>query len=694
MISLPVLITLAAFVVNLGTTYAGLEQARSYTRLLSLLSLEQFYDVVRLKKLASSNGSGTKIVEKLPIYLARINQVAQRNKLIANKDKTFKDLIIYNSAVTGRLSDEERNKDYGGMLTPGTYYDEFPSSSPPPECHGKYPCFVAIDQKDLNDKFQSINSFKVEANYIPGLSMRLFGSFLGDPVKEIKTCAIAAAIPRNVMFAIDISGSGVSDTHAAHSVPDQIEHYDDKSYSRGSFFAYDRAVVEPGPVSGQGNTAVSQSAVNEICKSYQPGTTIVRNGYFHDYCDWYYLENYNRYHAASTADHWDGPSLTRPTNEANAQNRHYAEDFVEYKITGPQAPVANKFDPRPFHPSPDAEKYQNTAIVNPNGSVEYKIDTRTLPMPFTNIFKGLETAITEIENRKIPGDKAGYVFFEKSLIWSRIVNLTRDLSYLQRLANFGQNYADDTGMGPERFRTHFPYGIFPSTENSTDIYPALREAIDQIKLNKQKLNGAPTSDSIIYVGDFIPNCIDESLYCEAHETYSDCMPRVPGKRICNNRFEFYVLAVGELWELANEMINNQIVLNIILIGEHVGPHTLDIQHPEESRCLTDDEARLTGQNFVSGSNVVNMAHAFNNASSSTPFYQAGLDAYKLVRATGGIFAPIRTVSSSCDESCVNGTMRTCSTNSQIDQIKTYFKQIISDENPYRVVNTDCRLGEE
>ena len=670
LLTLPVLLTLAALVVNLGLMNNVVEQAKSYTRLLSLTALEQYYEV--LNKTDSLQTLNQKVKD-------RVNTIAKQNKFSGYRDKEF--LNFYSNC-------DSNPTDVGGVLTAGNYYFTDPDPTSSNEvCSDGYPCFRAIDCSESDPNvLSSVNSFKVEGKYLEPLSMRLFGKFLGDPTKAIQTCAISTSVKRDVMFIVDISGSSVSDTFQRRRPSEQIA---DPEKGRGSFFAYPVSYVQSAP----GN--FDRSKCSDIDLPYLNKI----------YCDWDFIRNYNPNSVVTPGDSYDGTPQRRSENGVPDNNtlKHYYEDFIptnavadqanyEYPVIGPSG-ASLAFHPPASSADPDVRAFPSHDLI---GSKFY-VDSVAIAEPLESIFLALNSGIDTLKKRNVPGDQAGFIFQESNLIWSRMVNLTDNFNYLDFVSKDQQVRMD--------------YGLFPSglsTEGNTDLYIALKEATTQLIENKKGLNGAPSIDGVVYIGDFIPNCAAEKYFNTAG-CGASCSGGGPGclstaqcdARNCSDDFTHYKQAIHEIWDYVTaEMIPNKITLNVILLGANAGPHTLDNKHPTLNRCMTTDEIRKADGNLVwggdeSGSYPANQDLWYANRSAESPFYLASQDAFNLAKTTGGIFMPVLGRPANCTpspiENCNHYVRRKVDRECRnaYEQLEDYVTQIIGSGNPFKLAHTGC-----
>lgn len=692
LLTLPVLLTLAAFVINLATSYSTIEQSKSFTRLLSLIALEQYFETTDIPEFYNFNNEQVAAVHMGNI-VNRVNSLARSNTFSLYSDKRFSNLCL-------PWNVSRRTPCQGGTITPGTYYY---SNSVVTNEEGEeeerciqYPCFAPFTTSQEfygtvpnsgnppKKKMSRTNAFKIEAQYVPSLSMKLFGSFLGDNLPYSSYCATSTVIATNFIFAVDVSGSSTFQTHKIRTLREQHEAPPSGSPSigLGGFFAYPAAMVD--------NPATPPNCDTQ--PYYSDPDFITR------YCEWKYLNEGPPVGAdPPRTNPAPSPYFTRSTDPNHLRNpqtdpdpsRHYPDEYESGRlINGPEEQYY-KFGDKKYHFDPDRVEKYRSELLNKEFYVENNLNIP--PQPLFDIIRALYSGISTIDARKISSDKVGIIFFEKTLSWLRIFKLNRNLHYYLGVPDnytgqyFPRILSDvyDSHLREQMIR----HAIFPTGESHTDIYVALLEAFDQIMENRQSLNGAPSFDHIVYIGDFVPNCVNEKLIDPSSAT---------SNRVCDDSFTYFNHALRELWTLVHEkLIPNNIKLHVILLGEHVGPHTLDICVGNPPVRMTDKQARLSGKDFVKGNGpaesleVWDARYDYNYGKDDTPFYQAGYEAYRLVRATGGEFRPILRLGAvpACGEGD-EGRLET-STDPQAKQIEDSITYIAGIDNPYKLVSTDC-----
>lgn len=725
-VALPAIATIVAFVVNLSISNASIEQASSLSRLMALTAIEYF-----LETQGDSDTEIGKFNDRLNKTRDRINQVARNNGLVADP-KEFINLELPWNARAGVQN--------GGIITPGIYFpqripnDEGVLVNPCKQANLQPPCFNPITTQPAGDP-PAINAFRVDGSFIPNIPIKFFGSFLGAGSVPIRTYAISVAIPRNVIFITDISRSSVQDTHLNRPVdmPDSLAGDD---LRLGGTLDPDDQVSHP-ERGRSGHYAYDTRLLNQV-RQCAPSNNLASAR--SQYCNWNFIKNFN----VQNNQYSSNAGLRRNIPADQQTKLHFIDDYEsggvidlyqydEYEDGGDDGPYNE------LHPKPGSEKPKTKFVseyTDPNES--YYIDQVVDPQPLTDIFNGLNSALTGISNRKRSGDKAGLIFIEKTLRWSRVVKLTDQFDYLTLIS--------DTASPENKARIQ-KLGLFPTNEQNTNLTLALDEAFGQLEANPLKQAGIETSDAIVYIGDFLANCtqirdMKGDINRDGYINYSDiefyvssCFPDdsndkpagcpdgiEPGQITqlfengnfnvgCDDRVENFKAAMVELNNyVSTKLVPANITFSAVLIGDHIAPHTLDIQDPQSQnvRCLSEAEIRPTDNAFALGggengapyTNLLEWNSAYFNMSSTRPFYEAVVQAYYAVRSSGGIFAPILRGRGGClnNNTCTcQPDLNTCNNMQRrfLDrncrtpqrQIQDALNTIVLGDSPYRIVET-------
>lgn len=670
LILLPIMIAAIATMFEFAMIQVAQEQARAYSRLLSLAAIKQYSD----SEILTSIQPKDRFMERLANVKNRINTLAADNAVLINKNSDDFRQLGYNWSPDASL-----NK--GGLIVPGRYYfsmNEGEETSPCSPSSIQPPCFVEFTESDYNAYMNAgggaepvINAFKISAGFRDSYLTRMAGFIVGNAVVRLHSQAVATTIPRTVVFLVDISNSTTVQTHRRRSIRDQQQSPEN---GRGRYFSFNLTTPNPSYPPGLNCNEAALDAVSDG-----------------DYCQWRFLRDWNPANPGENK-YVTGSGIERVGSSLPESNRvHFWDDYEVVE-------TFKEFD------SDDLAYHVDNAGRYTSGTAQFLIDQVSDPQPLSDILDGLDSALDAFIARQNVGDKAQLIFFETSLIWSRVTKLTGDFIYLKKLT--------DPAARGERLKA---LGLFPSNERFTNLSIALEEGAERILANPLRQKDVPTSDAIVYIGDFLPNC-SKVTYGEDCGENKPCIANctgLPCQTDCSDDYPHFNKAIGEINNLVlDKLVPNRITFNTILIGDYVGPHVLDIQRdPGDPVCITDLEARARNQDFVMGGNeqgiicpdAVQCAGSYINMqgrAAGTPFYQAGFEAYRISRMTGGIFAPILTGAGG-NGACVpdNSSPRMCTTTParrffdpkcapQLNQIKTSMEQIVRGEQMFIVAEAE------
>ncbi len=502
------------------------------------------------------------------------------------------------------------------------------------DCSNGTPCFKRNQS--------AVSAIQVKVGYNGGLT-KLFGLFSGDDEVRVKSSAISAVVPRLGCFLIDISSSVTRNTHLLYSDP--------SLYARASEYAF---------------------SINYLGSKW-------------DRLRWYYNGSIWQDGGVSEANR---ATAHNSLKEIGFAQRHYQSDYTDITpLTDNDYSVGD--DNKKYHPDPNSGYHVKNAAT-------YRIDTARIsqnlpngagtlsyngPEPLNSILKGVGKALESFRERQVVGDKACLIFFDDTLAWPRIINLTslakqQDYDYLRQFTP--DNPSSSTSI--DFLSQHW---IFPVLQAKTNVYAALVEAFKQFDQAWQA-EKIETSNFVVLIGDGINNCQASASGQSA--------------AVCSNDYSTYKHGMSELKSFASSIAAQKgVPLHTILIGDMAGPHTVDIQKEDSSECYTDAELRaeMIPKDYVLGAkDEAEAKSSFENASASSPFFQVGRDIYDIAVATGGVFAPVRPVATGCvpTTSCNSTVPPTRVTHDplcrpQAEQIVTYMEKIMGD-NPYAVVQVE------
>jgi hypothetical protein len=135
----------------------------------------------------------------------------------------------------------------------------------------------------------------------------------------------------------------------------------------------------------------------------------------------------------------------------------------------------------------------------------------------------------------------------------------------------------------------------------------------------------------------------------------------------------------------NEVIPAHVPLHVILVGDHVQPHTVAIAKEDGGECISDSDARKANLPFVldqqfgapvSGTGAeAAQASAYNNRSVDTPYWKINYEMYEIAASTGGTWGPIRAPHPSCSTPNVPINNPT-----QCNRSPSLLQRVVYDEN--------------
>lgn len=422
-----------------------------------------------------------------------------------------------------------------------------------------------------------------------------------------------------------------------------------------------------------------------------------------------------------------GGTCVQPRSLVAATSR-LGSDYTRHKTLGDSHYDArNNSDYSSYHPDPEdpiCDDPTSPETCHPEKNVRtspfwFRVDTfRTDeepgyygPEPLRQVFEGLHYAVTSLEERAVDGDKACFIFYDEKLSWPRIVHLIGGVSgfdYLKKISDFNEfrnlegqiipvaddrsNITDDelTDPATRGLMVTIRHQLFPLPGSNTNTQLALARALLELKLGEE--GGIPSSDFIVLIGDGMGNCRQENGHTQCNETQS-----------------YHKDAVNEIMAtIDNNFVPKNVPVHVMAIGDHVGPHTLDLSSvplPVDSNgntigsgpCLTDEDARKANIKFVRGfSDSQDTPAAYDANSSENPYFEVNEYLYDIARKTRGFWMPIRSDGgSNCEPKtqCFSNnpvTANRVTTDPECrdlgQQITDYMSKII-DENPYLVVDT-------
>jgi hypothetical protein len=417
-------------------------------------------------------------------------------------------------------------------------------------------------------------------------------------------------------------------------------------------------------------------------------------------------------------------------------SEHYLDDYIEKVVLSDQnygSYPRNHLHPNPYAPQPPNESGDQYRIGETN--LRYKIDTFFLdsasgsdyrgPQPLAAVFKGMQAAIRHLKSRQVGGDMLCMVFYDQSLAWPRVINITDDFDAMLEYTRFDDlddagNILHPDGIDPDSDAQNPLYGadggdpvgfellirhhLFPGAGAYTSTLTALQEALRQLTY-MQDVSKVPSADFIVLIGDGLTNCTSCPAECGS-ECTGNCSPP------CDNSYYLYKESMQEIHWFVREKVAHRNIPIHVLLGGSVLPHTkfmYGIDENGQSKCLSDQEAMAAGYLPVDGGAYIDGTYyanptatqfnkSFKSSSPESEFVQVNQDLALVAQMTGGLWAPIRPRSGtvgSCSEfsapdNCGPANQRQINDPycRDIDQqVIGYFEDILN-TNPYSLVDVD------
>jgi hypothetical protein len=608
------IIMVAALGLDFSQMSVSAQEATNYAKFAALSALQGY----------STAPAGSTKSQKLERALQAANDVGSLNLVLNVGGQQHADSL----ADDGSQSHPK--------LVAGKYYSEVPSGTSscanPCQTGEEVPCFVPLTDVQIGCEPAGTtevlpNAFRVQGTYFSNVKTILAQVFTSGTY-NVNVDEVAAFTPRRGVMMVDISDTMFRETHNPDTSDPHV------------------ALFEYYLTADNGSTPYSGFDTK-----------------------W-----------AALQDNRSSPTQTPPSNTDPEYSKvHYKSDYVQVTPLR-DSQYGDDPDYAKYHPDPSASDATINYSADPIGGI-YRIDKYRDayykgPEPFMTVFRGLNSAVAAFKERAVTGDKLGLIFFDKTVTWPRVINLTSDFDYIQRFTD--ASIEGDPERGMDLLLKH---GIFPANDNKSNLMLAINEAMRQF--NNTQAQTVPSVDFMVYFGDGLANCAEH------------LPPAIAVDGPCGDDYDRYSQAVKEIKDYAiQNLYPRRIPLNIILIGDHVRPHTLAMSDGSGG-CMTDTQARNAEMPYVRGDSYSTPAewrNAYWNMSSEHPFYQANADMYQLTRITGGIWGPLRmttTDSSLCNTTCSGSDPATAarseySCNTTTHDIEDYIASIMG-SNPFMIV---------
>lgn len=694
-ILLPVFVIFAAFAIDLTSSASHIQISRQQVKLAALAALEEYYD---------TQGDHA---AKLQAALDKANAVSKMNlSLNFNRGAS-----AYDISSTASES--------GATLVPGRYYYKAPTGGTVSGC-STFPCFVP--------SLDNPNSFRITGVINSGYTPIFLQAFSSNEPQQTTVSATVSVVPRHGCFLVDLSPSITRETH--------------KLGGQGSEFAF-------------------------LLTSDNEGFNTSR----HD-ADWAKL-------TTDFPERGDNPTIA---NKHYADDYALRTLISDSNFSTHADGHGNPVDYSEHHPNPvDHAEYSLPQQLNYRIDL-FRDSQYSGPQPLTNVMKALNQTVDMFKERQVAGDMMCLIFYDNHLFWPRILKLTDDFDYIKEFTDWtktgdpaeGLERALQHGIFPGRQTyTNMTMALAEAMRQLASVRSEAVPSSDFIAFIGDGLTNCascpPTPDTnndgilnwrdrmhILFCAEDHSSC---KAYCQNRPTdackdnlgvsSTTCPPpkhlcpkddvngdgRVTTADVaewdarnaigcfiskpCDNTLENYYFSVTELKNfVANNVFTSQIPIHVLMIGDSVAPHTLDVPDTKNpGTCLSEAEVRAEGLPLVKGladtfscrgtycsGKVTTDGETKNvwdptlrNAWYST-FYQVNVDMYDIARMTGGIWAPIRPQFPGCSRTTEPppcGSSVGLDSNKRriydpycrtvIEQIVDYVEEILG-QNPYTIVD--------
>ena len=693
----------AAFCIDLALGIASRQQSENYARLASLAAIEAYFQ-----------DDGT-VAEKLAAAEAAANAVAAQNFILSNPSD----------------DSNEIGTDVG--FQPGTwYFDEAEEGVDPCVSGESLPCFVPADPSDATQA-DRINAFYISGSLYDRISTKFARIFRAEEVFQTQIEAIATVIPRHGCFLIDLSPSMAALTHQASP----------NFTATPSKFAMLWDTVEDEPVTSAGDRI--WNGVPAASPTPVPGMAPTRGA--NPYAAFvHYKDDYELKQPYSDANYSGG---THPLHPAPTdKNGKYSSNTIatDFKVDtwrnpgtydGPE-PLMTVIAGVKFA----VDKFKERRVAGDKLCVVF-YDHRMPWMRVVNLTGNFDDVSTFLDFSGNPPPEKMFnhaVFPAETTFTNSLMAIAEALQQFSSPAASGVPAANFITIISDGLHncTACPFGGFVSSSGDFDgngcvgisdfacvnscvndpPTPAahctkmhLGNGCQELDLNGNGLvgptgfwldcsedeipNGSPETQSE-YCGDRpqVPATTDSDMelwlvqYTTPGDYCSTCL------RKCSHTSQQYRDAIEELKRIISlRVVPSGIPIHVILTGDHVAPHTVDLADPSTAgRCLTDEEVRALpapqpqfvrgGNYWGNGANGYQFKYGCNNNPPTnpkccldngspvhdcafatmgpveldpdssygvltTPWYDANYDWYEVASGTGGLWAPLRPPDSGC-----------------------------------------------
>jgi hypothetical protein len=593
--------------------------------------------------------------DKLDSAILRAREIAGSNLMLAQpfqKTKTQGNLLGSN---TRAFSTDN------GTITPGIWHFNPGTTA----CAGTIcpcnaaqewatPCFEKIDPRN-NSKMAKLNSFQVTFKTDNDSPIRaLFTQFVGTKEQSLQSTATTAIVPKHVVFLMDISRSSQWETHlplemtrGASPTP-EVFSIRDQILGLGGINAFEASessfqISKVNPYLGRRTSCNTGNHTNICGHDSTPPYAEQCNfdGLPYDYPsndpDWATTRLFDTIYNirnAKKSTFSAAPILERliPLNPREERpTKHYANVDYECFIVEPHTDV---LPDGTTTPTTNAQSF----LVDTRNNIS-TLATYQGPEPLSTMMNGVNHGLTILEERRIPGDRAGFIAFDKS---ARI-DIRRTPTLLSPQDPIIQNLISATDTSDTSVvnleRRYSNFFLMPRASVGLNIPEALAEAKEL--LIPTRSDTIPSTELPSFAERIVVMMSDGLSSCIATGT--------PLTRFCGNRLEDIDASLTSASNiLINDYASNDIQFNFIMMGDHALPHTLirlDKSSAGTSKCMSEADTRIQetplsltdSYNYSSGT----AEDALSDFKRGANFFLAGNRLSEGVRATNGNWFPIR-----------------------------------------------------
>ena len=592
-------------------------------------------------------------------FIERANAGLNRARALAQQNTNLFMGPIGNPVADFALGDFP-DADDGGKLEFGIWYPQVPQNNPPPGCGVdplKYPCLAKIATYQNGTNYEANAAIAtVRTNRIDSFRIPFFSGLL-DSFTETAT---AFVVPRCFANLIDASPSSMIESYPSisASLPTRSAplcpigstkcYYDPNSLDplELGIFAFDKSILDEDPLNPP------------LPEDIQPNDI---------HCNVFTGQNEHLM--------WCSMERNRPSTDDN-QKHHFRSDFVDYSLPTP----AWRSQSFVFDRAGNKKMYAFDAFAKTHAGLPDYIG----PEPFSRSMLAFNSAARLALSKQGGSDRSLLMAFNGTLGGqlphpTSGQSMLQDLGYFVQMTNFANRglayFTTGAGYAPltERvFPNPVTRNIFPTfirsnvINNDTNILEALASASASLVSASGGCNGI-ASRSIVISTDGVQNCYP-SPWTDSQATRGyTCMPGGIGQDY--TRYLEAEAALLTNLPLADELLQRQIRVTIMLDGKGVGPNIVnrrrfeDGGYPldshnlymsfEEAKALPAEWSRyfLYRSSCPSGSNCDSLAYqnfGKPNYVFRRPLYTLGQLAFR----TDGELCPIMPV---CDSLACDGT---------------------------------------